>query len=95
MGNTKGTTTHLWAVIQEWLDQLPYPPSQRRIAARLEVSPNAVSEWKWGQSRPTPENLQRLADEMEAVAGRDVYARLLDALNKDRGYEPRGRSVAG
>ena len=93
MSKAKGTT-HLWAVIQEWRDQLPYPPSQRRIAARLDVAPNAVSEWKWGISRPSPENLRKLADEMEAVAGRDVYDRLLVALNRDQGYEPRSdRSV--
>lgn len=80
-------TTHLWAVIQEWLDHLPYPPSQNRLAERIGVEGTAVSQWKWGQSRPTPKNLRALADEMQAVAGVDVYDRLLAAVNLDMGYD--------
>lgn len=82
------TTTHLWAEVQAWLDVLPYPPSQSKLARRLGVTPNAVSEWKHGDSKPKPENLQALADEMAPVAGPDIYTRLLAALNRDQGYEP-------
>lgn len=80
-------TTHLWALIQQWLDQLPYPPSQARLAKRLELrSRNTVSEWKYGESKPTPENLDRLADEMAPVMGPDIWERLLHAVNLDQGY---------
>jgi transcriptional regulator with XRE-family HTH domain len=81
-------TSQLWKVIEEWRAVLPYPPRQSQLAKRLGVTANAVSEWKWGHSKPTPDNLRALADEMEAVAGRDVYRRLLDAVNRDQGYLP-------
>ncbi len=84
---TEGTT-HLWAVVQDWLDQIPYPPSQNKLAARIGVQGTAVSQWKYGQSRPTPENLRALADEMQAVAGPDVYDRLREAVVLDLGYDP-------
>lgn len=88
-------TSHLWAEIQAWIDVLPYPPTQTRLAARLGVTKNAVSEWKYGISRPTPENLEALADEMSAVAGPDIYPRLLTAVARDLGYDPdRGRSAS-
>jgi transcriptional regulator with XRE-family HTH domain len=87
--------TGLWRVIQEWMDQLPYPPSQRKLAARINVkSPQTISDWKYGVSRPSPEDLRSLADEMEAVAGRDIYQRLLAAVNADMGYQTR-RNEAG
>lgn len=88
MAKKAEATTQLWAVVQAWLDVLPYPPSQNKLAKRVGVAGTAVSQWKYGQSRPTPENLRALADEMQAVAGTDVYDRLLAALNLDMGYEP-------
>lgn len=88
-------TSHLWAVIQEWLDLLPYPPSQSKLAKRLGLQRNAVSEWKYGTTRPTPDHLRALADEMTPVAGPDVYDRLLVALNRDLGYEPRSDKAVG
>lgn len=84
--------THLWRLVQSWLDVLPYPPSQSRLANRLGVARNALTEWKYGKSKPKPEHLRALANEMEPVAGRDIYDRLLEALNRDMGYEPRRKS---
>lgn len=80
-------TSHLWAVIQGWLDVLPYPPNQTRLAKSIGVTRNAVSEWKWGTSRPKPVHLRALADAMEPVAGPDIYERLLAAVNRDLGYD--------
>ena len=72
---------YLWAIVQEWLDSMPYPPSQRKLAARLEVSPTTVSDWKYGEGFPAPEHLRRLAEEIGVP-----YERVLDAVLKDRGY---------
>ncbi len=71
----------LWALIQEWMDSIPYPPSQRKLAARIEVSPSAVSDWKYGDGFPDPAALRRLAAEIGVP-----YERVLDAVLKDRGY---------
>lgn len=72
---------HLWAIVQEWMDSMPYPPSQRKLAARVSVSPSALSEWKYGMGFPDPDALRRLAVEMAVP-----YERVLDAVLKDRGY---------
>lgn len=78
--------THLWRVIQAWLDKLDFPPSQSKLALRLGVTRSAVSEWKIGRSRPTPQNLRALADLMEPQLGPAAYETLLQALNTDQGY---------
>lgn len=89
------TTTHLWAVIQEWLDQIPYPPSQARLSKKLGLkSRSGVTDWKFGKTRPTPAHLEALAEEMAPVAGPDIYDRLLEAVNRDQGYRPRRRRSA-
>lgn len=89
-------TTHLWSVIQAWLDVLPYQPSQNRLGAKVGVSGSAVTDWKYGDAYPSPENLEALAAEMETVAGPDIYAKLLDATFRDKGYDPdRGKRRAG
>ena len=91
--------SHLWREVQEWLNQLAYPPSQAKLGKRLGVTGNAISEWKYGESKPKPENLRALADEMEPVASPDIYQRLLAAVNRDQGYDPQvprpGRRSAG
>lgn len=86
--------SNLWRVVQDWLDVLPYPPNQSRLASRLGVTRNALTEWKYGTSKPRPEHLDALANEMAPVAGPDVYDRLLEAVNLDQGYEPRARRRA-
>jgi transcriptional regulator with XRE-family HTH domain len=72
---------HLWAIVQEWLDSMPYPPSQRKLAARLEVSPATVSDWKYGVNFPAPDHLRRLAAELGVP-----HERVLDAVLRDQGY---------
>lgn len=75
----------LWEVIQSWMDSIPYPPSQRKLAARIEISPSAMSDWKYGRGFPHPDDLRRLAAEIGVP-----YERVLDAVLVDRGYrEPR------
>lgn len=71
----------LWALIQQWLDSMPYPPSQRRLASRLAISPSALSDWKYGEGFPSPEHLYRLATEIQVP-----YEKVLDAVLQDRGY---------
>lgn len=81
--------SHLWRVIQtRWLDTSPYPPSQAKLAQRLEVSAQLVSDWKWGASSPNSEDLDRLAEEIKWASGLDLYDELLVAVNLDRGYRP-------
>lgn len=74
-------TGHLWAIVQQWLDAMPYPPSQRKLAARLDVSPSIVTDWKYGDGLPMPEHLRRLAEEVGVP-----YERVLNAALIDRGY---------
>lgn len=72
---------HLWALIQEWMDSLRYPVSQRQLAGHLHVSPTTISDWKYGTGFPAPERLHDLAAEIGVP-----YERVLDAVLKDRGY---------
>lgn len=72
---------YLWAIVQEWMDAIPYPPSQRKLAGRINVSPSALSDWKYGDGFPDPDALERLAAELGVP-----YERVLDAVLRDRGY---------
>lgn len=79
---TEGRRTgHLWKLIQDWMDATPYPPSQRKLAKRLGVSPNKVTEWKYGEGFSSPAELRALAAEIGVP-----YERVLDAALRDRGY---------
>lgn len=83
----------LWAIVQEWMDSIPYPPSQRKLASRLGVSASAVSDWKYGRGFPDPEHLKVLAAEIGVP-----YERVLDAVLRDRGYRidpPDGKQERG
>jgi len=75
------STTHLWALIQEWLDAQFFRVSQAQLADKLGVRRSTLSQWKLGQTRPTPANLR----ELHRVTRID-YDRLLDALVRDMGY---------
>lgn len=75
------STTHLWALIQEWLDAQFFRVTQAQLADKLGVRRSALSQWKLGQARPTPENLR----ELHRVTRID-YSRLLEALVRDMGY---------
>lgn len=76
-------TGHVWAVIQEWLDAQPYPPSQRKLAARIGVGHSTLTDWKYARTFPSPEDLRALAAEIGVP-----YERVLDAALKDGGYRP-------
>lgn len=76
-------TGRLWALIEDWMETLPYKPSQSQLAARIDVSRSTISEWKYGTSMPKPAALERLADET-----RIPYRRLLAAADLDAGYDP-------
>lgn len=54
--------THLWRLIQQWLDAQLFHVSQAQLAAKLGVTRSAVSQWKLGQARPSPEALRGLSE---------------------------------
>lgn len=74
-------TGALWGLIQLWMDSMPYPPTQRQLARRLEVSPSALTDWKYGRGFPSPENVRKVATEIGTP-----YEKVLDAVLRDRGY---------
>jgi len=80
-------TSYLWREIQAWMDVLPYPPTQARLAKRLGLTRSAMTGWKYGTIKPTPDHLRALADEMAPVAGPDIYNTLLRAVMTDLGYD--------
>ena len=75
----------LWDLIQKHIDTSPYRPSERRVAEKLGVSPNALRYWRNPKSLPTRENLQAIAD---LVGVR--YSVVLDAALHDTGYHESG-----
>lgn len=86
---------HLWALVQAWMDSMPYPPRQRKLAERIKVSPSVLSQWKYGDGFPNPENIKALAAEIGVP-----YEKMLDAVLKDQGYRatdepPPSREVRG
>lgn len=81
MTSQNETPGALWDLIQMWMDSMPYPPSQRQLAQRLEVSPSALTDWKYGRGFPSPANVRKVAEELGTP-----YERVLDAVLKDRGY---------
>lgn len=72
----------LGRLIEEWRGAQPYPPSDRRVAIKLDVSPTTFGKWLQGQ-RPEPLHLAALAREMNYP-----YRRLVDAMLTDAGYLP-------
>ncbi|MFC5268409.1 helix-turn-helix domain-containing protein [Kribbella qitaiheensis] len=71
----------MWDLIQTHIDNAPYPPSERQVAAKLGVSPNALRFWREPKKLPSRENLQAIAD---LVGVR--YSVVLDAALFDTGY---------
>lgn len=71
----------LWELIQKHIDNAPYPPSERQVAARLGVSPTTLGNWRDPKKLPSRENLQAIAD---LVGVR--YSVVLDAALYDTGY---------
>lgn len=71
----------LWDLIQQHIDKQPYPPSERQVAAKLGVAPNALKYWREPKKLPSRENLQAIAN---LVGVR--YSVVLDAALRDTGY---------
>lgn len=71
----------LWELLQRHIDAAPYPPSERQVAARLNVSPTTLANWREPKKLPSRENLQAIAD---LVGVR--YSVVLDAALYDTGY---------
>jgi transcriptional regulator with XRE-family HTH domain len=91
MTDQEPTTGAVWDLIQSWMDSLrPYPPSQRRLAAALEVSPSTVSDYKYKRSMPAPDAIDKLAAEIRVPA--EV---VLDAFLRDQGYRVQRRAEDG
>lgn len=76
----------LWDIVQAHIDSAPYPPSERQVAAKLGVSPTALSKWRAPKRLPDVENLRSLA----RLAG-VPYSTVLEAALADTGY----REVVG
>lgn len=82
------TESHLWRVVQAWLNELPFPPSQRQLAKALGVSPQTITNWRTGDTRPRPDNVRAIAEMMRLHVGPDAYDKLIYAVNQDQGYYP-------
>jgi len=78
----------LWDLIQKHIDNAPYPPSERQVAHKLGVSPNALRFWRDPKKLPSRENLQAIAD---LVGVR--YSVVLDAALHDTGYHEESRVI--
>jgi transcriptional regulator with XRE-family HTH domain len=73
--------SHLWAVIESWMDAQPIRANQAQLADAIGVNRQAVSQWKAGTSRPSPESLRAL----RRVTRLD-WGLLTTALLQDMGY---------
>lgn len=78
----------VWELIQQWMDSIPYPPSQNKLAQRIDISASALSDWKYRRGFPEPAALKRLAAEIGVP-----YERVLDAVLKDRGYREQPKDL--
>src|SRR5690349_6554027 len=96
MSEQQKSTGAVWALIQAWMDSLPYPPSQRKLADRVGVAPNTITNWKYREAMPAPDQVEALAREIGVR-----YERVLDAFLADHGYlwerptQAPGREVTG
>lgn len=75
------TNSHIWQEIQGWLDAQLIRVNQSQLADALGVQRQTVSQWKSGETRPSPEKLRRLHE-----VTRIPYPVLTDALLRDMGY---------
>lgn len=79
-------SSHVWQVVERWLEGVPFPPNQSKIAEHVGVSRSAVSDWKSGKTRPAPEHLRALGQMMAPQLGPEVHVMLSMALLEDLGY---------
>lgn len=78
---TSARTSHLWLLIQEWMNAQFIRVNQAQLADAIGVTRQTVSQWKHRQVIPTPDNLQRISE-----VTRIPMAELLIAVLADMGY---------
>lgn len=83
----------LYDLIQEHIDQQPYPVSERQVALAIGVTQTTLKNWREPKKLVDKEHLLSIAR-----VTRNPYNRVLDALLQDIGYidatsapEPPGR----
>lgn len=76
--------TSLWRLIEQWRTSQRFNVSQAALAKDIGVSRSVISQWKYGESRPTPANMRAL----QSATGLR-YRDLLDAMLQDLGYLPK------
>lgn len=83
--------TRLWSLWVDYCDRIPYPPSQRRFASDIGMSPTAFGNWQQAISKlPDRMNLARFARQIGMP-----YERVLDAALRDSGYLPEPTEEGG
>ena len=79
-----------WELIDEHLGKMEFPPSKRRLALRLDVSPQTITNWQHGLTElPKRHNLEAVA----SFIGR-TYGEVLEAALSDTGYSRGSEIVA-
>lgn len=73
-----------WDLIDQHLQKMEFPPSKRRLALRLGVAPQTITNWQTSVTDlPKRENLEAVAD----FVGRP-YSEVLEAALSETGYGP-------
>lgn len=72
---------HVWQLIQRWMDGQVIRVNQSQLASAIGVGRQTITQWKRGETRPSPDNLRRLSE-----VTRIPYSDLTDALLRDLGY---------
>lgn len=73
--------TQLWRLVEAWRRRQRFNVSQSALARDIGVARGAISQWKYGESRPSPDHMRAL---QSATGIR--YRDLLDAMLTDMGY---------
>lgn len=73
--------SHLWGLVQSWMDGQIVRVNQSQLAEALGVNRQSLTQWKMGYARPNPENLRALRR-----VTRIDWSLLTDALLRDMGY---------
>lgn len=72
---------HVWQLVQRWMDGQVIRVNQSQLADALGVGRQTITQWKRGETRPSPANLRRLHE-----VTRIPYSDLTAALLRDMGY---------
>lgn len=79
---------HVWQLVQRWMDGQVIRVNQSQLADALGVGRQTITQWKRGETRPSPVNLRRLHE-----VTRIPYSDLTAALLRDMGYTDEGEDV--